>query len=353
MSPKSPKVAIVILNWNGKNFLQQFLPSVVASKYNNLDIYLADNASTDDSVAYVRSHFPSIKILQNTENYGFAEGYNCALQQIEGQADYYVLLNSDVEVTQDWIQPIVELMEADPTIAACQPKLLAFHNKNQLEYAGAAGGLIDKFGYAFCRGRFFDHCEEDEGQYEDVSEIFWASGAALFIRAELYHKIGGLDADFFAHQEEIDLCWRLKRAGYRIVYHPDSTVYHVGGGTLPQGNPRKLYLNFRNNLALLFKNLNTSQLFTIFPIRVVLDFVAAFKFLLSGELANFQAILKAEFDFFRRLWMWRRKRKESRQLVEKVRIEGKENMEGLYKGSIVVDYYLKGKRKSSELKPKS
>lgn len=338
------KVAVVILNWNGIHFLQKFLPSVVASNYSNLDIYVADNASTDESVAFVRANFPSLKIIQNTENHGFAEGYNQALKQVE--ADYYVLLNSDVEVTPNWIQPIIDLMESDPTIAACQPKLLAFHQKNQFEYAGAAGGLMDRFGYAFCRGRFFEHCEEDMGQYNEVSEVFWASGAAMFVRAELYHQIGGLDADFFAHQEEIDLCWRMKRAGYRIFYHPDSAVFHVGGGTLPQGNPRKLYLNFRNNLVMMYKNLTTLQLFTIFPIRIALDWVAALKFLVSGAFGDFKAVLKAHFDFFRHLLKWQRKRRETQKRVSQTQIDAKPNQAGHYKGSIVVDYFLKGKRNS-------
>ncbi len=342
-----PKVAVVILNWNGIHFLQQFLPSVITSNYSNLDIYVADNASTDESVAFVQSKFSSIKIIQNAENYGFAEGYNVALKQVE--ADYYVLLNSDVEVSENWIQPIIDLMESDPTIAACQPKILAFHHKNQFEYAGAAGGWMDRFGYAFCRGRFFEHCEEDSGQYNEVSEVFWASGAAMFVRAELYHQIGGLDADFFAHQEEIDLCWRMKRAGYRIFYHPSSVVYHVGGGTLPQGNPRKLYLNFRNNLVMMFKNLTTLQLFTIFPIRIVLDWIAALKFLVLGAFGDFKAVSKAQFDFFGHLWKWRRKRIETQKLVKNSLIAAKPNRIGQYQGSIVVDYFLRGKRKWSDL----
>ncbi|MGB1243663.1 MAG: glycosyltransferase family 2 protein, partial [Chitinophagales bacterium] len=211
--------------------------------------------------------------------------------------------------------------------------------------AGAAGGLMDKFGYAFCRGRFFEHCEEDIGQYNEISEVFWASGAAMFVRAELYQQVGGLDADFFAHQEEIDLCWRMKRAGYRIFYHPDSKVYHVGGGTLPQGNPRKLYLNFRNNLAMLFKNLTIFQLFTIFPIRIIMDWIAALKFLVSGAFGDCKAVLKAHFDFFKHFLKWKQKRKETQKLVGQVQIEGKPNQTGIYEGSIVVDYFLKGKRK--------
>ncbi|MEZ4884356.1 MAG: glycosyltransferase family 2 protein [Chitinophagales bacterium] len=344
MSSKSPKVAVVILNWNGIHFLQKFLPSVLASKYKNLDIYLADNASTDESVAFVGSSFPSIRIIQNAENYGFARGYNEALKQVE--ADYYVLLNSDVEVTENWIHPIIDLMESNKSIAACQPKILAFHHKTQFEYAGAAGGMMDRFGYTFCRGRFFDHCEEDVGQYEDISEVFWASGAALFIRANLYHEIGGLDGDFFAHMEEIDLCWRLKRAGYRIFYHPNSAVYHVGGGTLPQGNPRKLYLNFRNSLAMMYKNLTTLQLFTLFPFRIALDLIAALKFLLSGDFADCKATLKAQFNFFSHLLKWQRKRSTTQKWVNKVQISVQPNQLGWYKGSIVVDYFLKGKKKS-------
>lgn len=338
-----PKVAVVILNWNGVHFLQQFLPSVLSSNYDNLDIYVADNASTDNSIAFVQEHFSSVKIIQNNENYGFAEGYNQALEGLK--ADYYVLLNSDVEVTENWIQPIIDLMESQANIAACQPKILALKQKSHFEYAGAAGGWMDRFGYMFCRGRFFEYCEEDKGQYETVREVFWATGCAMFIRAELYHAIGGLDGDFFAHMEEIDLCWRLKRAGYAIYCHPQSVVYHVGGGTLPQGNSRKLFLNFRNSLAMLFKNLTFLQLWTIFPARLALDGIAALQFLAKGDWRDFGAVVKAEWHFFTRIFKWMRKRRESKRLIEQVAIGGKRNNVGIYKGSIVFERFLKKKDK--------
>lgn len=349
-SPLPPKVAILILNWNGVHFLQQFLPSVLSSNYDNLEVYVADNASTDSSISFVQKNFPTVRIIQNAQNYGFAEGYNRALKGLE--AEYYVLLNSDVEVTENWIQPIIDLLEEDKKIAACQPKVLAFHRKSHFEYAGAAGGWMDRFGYMFCRGRFFDICEEDKGQYDAACEVFWASGAAMFIRAELYHQIGGLDGDFFAHMEEIDLCWRLKQAGYRIFCEPKSVVYHVGGGTLPQGNPRKLFLNFRNSLAMLFKNLTFLQLFTIFPVRLVLDNIAALKFLTSGNWGDFKAVVKAEWNFFLHLFKWIRKRRETKRLVKQAAIGGKRNEVGIYKGSIVVQHFLKGKNTCRDVVPK-
>ncbi|WP_462220674.1 glycosyltransferase family 2 protein, partial [Ferruginibacter sp.] len=246
---QSPSVAIVILNWNGRKFLEQFLPSVIASVYDNKKIIVADNASTDDSVIFLQQQYPQIEILQNSSNEGFAKGYNTALKQV--QSDYYILLNSDVEVTPGWITPVIDLMESDTTIAACQPKLLAYNYKNQFEYAGACGGWIDKFGYPFSRGRVFDICEDDKGQYNNAAQCFWASGAALFVKASVYHELGGLDEYFFAHQEEIDFCWRLQLAGYKVYVQPASEVYHVGGGTLAKGSSKKTYLNFRNNLIML------------------------------------------------------------------------------------------------------
>src|ERR1700749_3754016 len=247
-----PLVSIVILNWNGRKFLEQFLPSVLASTYNNKKIIVADNASTDDSISFLQQSFPSIRIISNPGNEGFAKGYNTALQQIE--SDYFVLLNSDVEVTPGWIEPIIALMESDRSIAACQPKILAYNNKHQFEYAGASGGWMDNFGYPFSRGRIFDVVEDDNGQYNDAQPCFWASGAALFVKAAVYKELNGLDEYIFAHQEEIDLCWRMQLAGYKVYVQPASIVYHVGGGTLPHGNSRKVFLNFRNNLVMLAKN---------------------------------------------------------------------------------------------------
>ena len=247
-----PSVAIVILNWNGRKFLEQFMPAVLASTYPNKRVIVADNASTDDSILFLNEHFPSVEIIRNETNEGFAKGYNTALKKVT--ADYYVLLNSDVEVPENWIEPVISLMETDPLIAACQPKILTFDNRSFFEYAGACGGWIDKFGYPFSRGRVFDTRETDSGQYDFVQQCFWASGAAFFIRAKLYHEMGGLDEYFFAHQEEIDLCWRLQLSGYKIFVQPASVVYHVGGGTLPRGNSRKTFLNFRNNLIMIYKN---------------------------------------------------------------------------------------------------
>lgn len=269
-SPK--KVAVVILSWNGKNYLEQFLPSVVQHTNPQLcEIVVADNCSTDDSVEFIQKNYPNIRIVQNPRNGGYAGGYNDALKQIS--AEYYVLLNQDIEVTDGWVEKVIAEMEKDKTIAAAQPKLLSYQQRNEFEYAGAAGGYLDKWSYAFCRGRIFSVMEKDKGQYDNVAEIFWASGACLFIRAELFWKAGGLDEDFFAHQEEIDLCWRLKNMGHKIIAVPSSVVYHVGGGSLSYGNPRKAYLNFRNNLTMMLKNLPSTELWKI-PFRFVLDFMA-------------------------------------------------------------------------------
>ena len=270
-----PSVAVVILSWNGRKFLEQFLPPLLKTTYSNVSFYVADNASTDDTIKFVSENFPAVKVIQIKKNYGFAEGYNIALKEVE--SDYYVLLNQDVEVIPNWIEPMVKLMENDLKIAACQPKMLEFHNKNLFEYAGAAGGFLDKHIYAFCRGRFFKTTEKDVEQYNSASEIVWASGACMFIRSRLFHSIGGLDGDFFAHFEEIDLCWRLKNAGYAIMYCPDSVIYHVGGGSLPQGNPRKTFLNYRNNMSTLVKNLPSGKVLPLVFIRYFLDIISAYK----------------------------------------------------------------------------
>ena len=248
-----PTIAIVILNWNGRKYLEQFLPSVLASTYAGKEIIVADNASTDDSIAFLSGYYPQVRVITLDRNYGFAGGYNQALKQVD--SDYYVLLNSDVEVEPGWIEPILELMESDHSIGVCQPKIKMFANRELFEYAGAAGGWLDFLGYPFARGRVFDVCEQDRGQYDAAGPVFWASGAAMFVRAALYHRLGGLDGYFFAHQEEIDFCWRLQLADYKVYTCPQSVVYHVGGGTLPKGNERKVFLNFRNNLIMLAKNL--------------------------------------------------------------------------------------------------
>lgn len=334
-----PSVAIVILNWNGQSFLEKFLPSVTGSSYGNKTVIVADNASTDGSVAYLQAQWPDVRIIQNTVNEGFAKGYNTALKQV--QSDYYVLLNSDVEVTPGWIEPVIALMELDLTIAACQPKLRAWHERTQFEYAGASGGWIDRFGYPFSRGRVFDICETDNGQYEDAAPCFWASGAALFVRSAVYHQLGGLDEYFFAHQEEIDFCWRLHRAGYRVYVQPQSLVYHVGGGTLPQGNSRKTYLNFRNNLIMLAKNLPWSSLWWKLPFRIGLDAVAAWKELFGGNRGGFTAIAKAHWGVL--IWLVADKKTGQPALPRKKIVDG------VYKGSIVWQYFIKKKQSFFEI----
>jgi len=334
------RVAVVILNWNGKKFLEKFLPSLLANSSDQAEIIVADNASSDDSVEYLKSNFRDIRIIQHNKNFGFAKGYNLALTQVE--ADYYVLLNSDIEVTPNWIQPVIELMESDSSIAACQPKIRSYSEPQKFEYAGAAGGFIDKYGYPFCRGRMFLSIEEDDGQYDDTIEIFWATGACMFVRAGLFHQFGGLDEDFFAHMEEIDFCWRLKNEGYKIMYCPSSVVYHIGGGTLPKISWRKTYLNFRNNCILLYKNLPDNLLLEVFAKRLFLDGIAAMKFLITAGFKDFFAVSKAHFSFYGSLGKTREKRKKLKQ--------GQVN--NIYQKNIVFDYYLRGKKKFSDLDPK-
>ncbi len=331
-----PSVAIVILNWNGKKFLQQFLPSVLASTYQNKRVIVADNASTDDSIAFVQQHFKTVEILTSNENNGYAKGYNNFLRQV--QADYYVLLNSDVEVEPGWIEPVIELMQANELIAACQPKILSYHNKHLFEYAGSAGGWIDTLGYPFSRGRVFDVLEEDNGQYNDAVPVFWASGAAMFINAKMFHELDGFDEFFFAHQEEIDLCWRLQRKGYLIYTCPQSIVYHVGGGTLPTGSSTKVYLNFRNNLIMIFKNMPASQLIWKLPLRIALDSVSAWKELFSGKPGYWKAVLKAHIAFTG--WLFSKKKTSK---------SGYPVLQGVYKGSIVWQYFIRKRRIFSEI----
>ena len=334
-----PLVSIVILNWNGRNYLQQFLPSVLATTYANREVVVIDNASTDDSVAFLQQHFPEVRIVHNAGNYGFAKGYNEGLKQI--QADYYILLNSDVEVQPGWVEPMVQLLEGNKAIAACQPKLLQFHQKELFEYAGAAGGWLDCLGYPFARGRIFDVCEKDEGQYDTVEPIFWASGAAMFVRADVYHQVGGLDEYFFAHQEEIDFCWRVQLAGYKIYACPQSVVYHVGGGTLPKGNARKVLLNFRNNLVMMAKNLPRWEAIWKIFWRFWLDYISAFKSLLAGQKTYYRSVMKAHYAFLRWLFVERKKAifppKKKKDLC------------GYLHKSVVWSHFVQGKKTFTEI----
>ncbi len=303
---------------------------MLASTYANLRVIVADNASTDDSIAVVKNSFPSVEVITSATNEGFAGGYNWALKLVT--ADYYVLLNSDVSVTAGWIEPIIALMEEDATIAACQPKLLSYHNPQLFEYAGAAGGWIDILGYPFSRGRIFDVCEPDGQQYDDTAPIFWASGAAMFVRAGVYHALGGLDGSFFAHQEEIDLCWRMQLAGYRIMSCPRSVVYHVGAGTLPRGG-RKVYLNFRNNLLMLYKNLPWYEKLWKLPLRLVLDGISAVKGLLTGDAAFFAAIFKAHMAVHKRSL-------KHGSIVKTQHRRPLGDLDGVYKGTVVWQYFI-------------
>ena len=330
--------AVVILNWNGAALLRRFLPSVIEHSRQEATIWVADNASTDESIQILQSEFPEVQILQLDKNYGFAGGYNRALQAIK--AEYYVLLNSDVEVTPGWLTPILRQFELQPDLGACQPIIRSWHHKDAFEYAGAAGGFIDYLGYPFCRGRIFDTIEYDEGQYNTPLEIFWASGAAFFVRSEVYHACGGLDDEFFAHMEEIDLCWRMKNRGWKITCEPQSIVYHVGGGTLHQLSPRKTFLNFRNNLNLLLKNLPASRLIPILFIRMVLDGLAAFAFLFQykGHL-HFLAVLKAHLHFYNGFVLHYKKRKQAQPA----------SVSQIYQRSILWDYHIKKRKKFSQL----
>jgi GT2 family glycosyltransferase len=334
-----PSVAIVILNWNGRSFLEKFLPSVMASSYHNKRVVVVDNASTDESVSFLQQHFPEVSIIKHASNEGFAKGYNAALTHLSD--DYYILLNSDVEVTPGWIEPVIALMEKDRSIAACQPKLLAYHNKKEFEYAGACGGWMDNFGYPFTKGRVFETVEEDNGQYDMAQPCFWACGAALFIRATVYHESGGLDEYFFAHQEEIDLCWRLQLAGYKIYVQPASVVYHVGGGTLPMGSNKKVFLNFRNNLIMLAKNLPLSCLIWKIPCRIVLDMIAAWKALIEGKAGVFVSILKAHIYFIKWSIFDRKRSVFTRRKTNE--------LHGWYRGSVVYHYFIKGQKTFSQI----
>lgn len=333
------KVAVVILGWNGKKYMEQFMPSVM--RYTDTDlceIVIADNMSTDGSVEWVRQNYPMVTLIQNTRNGGYAGGYNDALKHVD--AEYYVLLNQDIEVTEGWVEKVIAEMEKDSNIAAAQPKLRSYYEPTHFEYAGASGGYMDFLVYAFCRGRIFDTLEKDEGQYEDVTDIFWATGACLFIRSKDYWAAGALDEDFFAHQEEVDLCWRLKSLGKRNIVVPQSLVYHVGGGSLPQGNPRKTYLNFRNSLMMMFKNLPLGTLLWLLPLRMLLDEVAAIHSVQKdGNWNSFKAIHKAAWHFIKAIPSLALKRREVQ----------KKSYVYLYGKSVMWQYFIRGNKTYSSI----
>ena len=328
------KVAIVILNWNGEKYLNQFLPILLENtRVEDVEIVVADNASTDGSLSLLKDKFPAVRTVLLDKNYGFAGGYNKALAQIE--AEYFVLLNSDVEVTENWLSPMLQYLEQNKDVAACQPKIRAYHNRQYFEHAGASGGFIDYLGYPFCRGRVFGNVEEDKGQYDGVVDVFWATGACLMIRSEVYTKVGGLDDEFFAHMEEIDLCWRLNARGYRIVCIPQSTVFHVGGGTLHVEHPRKTYLNFRNNLLMLYKNLPQNALKEVLFWRSILDYLAALQLFISGKPKNAISVFKARSDFKKMMPDFDDKRKEN------VLYATRTHCDEMLQKSLLVDYYLR------------
>ncbi len=337
-----PVVAVVVLNYNGKKLLQQFLPSVISNSV-GADVFVADNFSTDGSVNYLKKEFPQVKTIQLDKNHGFAQGYNEALKQVE--ADYFVLVNSDMEVTPNWIEPIIDLMEKDKTVSACQPKILSYNAKDEFEYAGACGGFIDKYSYPFCSGRIFNSLEKDNGQYNTTEEIFWASGACMFVRANIFNELKGFDGNYFAHMEEIDLCWRMKNLGNRIMAVPVSVVYHVGGGTLNKLSPKKTFLNFRNNLITLTKNYPNSNWFFIVVARLELDGIAGIKFLLEGRPLHTWAVVRAHFAYyfsFPRVFNQRKELKANKNY--------KASFSKIYCGSIVIDYYLRKIKAFSQLK---
>lgn len=335
-------IAVVILNWNGAQLFDEFLPSVIENtKTPHTEIIVADNNSTDNSLEVLKSNFPTVKIIKLKMNYGFAEGYNQALKQIE--ARYFVLLNSDVKVTKNWLEPCISMLETESNLAAVQPKILSYKNPHEFEYAGAAGGFIDKYGYPFCRGRILNRVETDSEQYNQSSEIFWATGACMFIKSDLFKQAGGFDADFWAHMEEIDLCWRLKNQGYAVKYQPQSTVYHLGGGTLSYGSPAKIYLNFRNNLFMLFKNLPESKFKRILLSRMILDGVAAVKFILGFDFKEFAAVFKAHISFYKSLSTLRKKRNILLKSVTN------NSVFGIYNHSIMWKFFLQNKKTFTEL----
>lgn len=332
------RTAIVILNWNGKTFLEQFLPSVI-SYSKGARIIVADNASTDQSIEFLKANFPDVELIQNPSNGGFAKGYNEALQHVD--SEFYILLNSDIQLTENWLDPLLQVFK-DENVAGCQPKVLSFQDQKSFEHAGASGGFLDTNYFPFCRGRILTSVEEDHGQYDNQQEVFWSTGACLAIRSELFHKVGGFDEDFFAHMEEIDLCWRLKRMNYRFLIEPKSVVYHVGGGTLPYNSPRKAYLNFRNSLFMLTKN-HQGILLPKVVWRMMIDGVAAISFLAKGEFRHFGAVFHAHFSFYSKLGTFLKKRK----VVKKTSTTF--NSVGMFRGNILWNYYVKGVKRYSDL----
>jgi len=333
------KTAVVILCWNGRRFMEEFLPTLVQFQPADADLVVADNASADDSVTYIKANFPSVKIIQLEKNFGFAAGYNEALKQIN--SEFIVFINQDVAVTENWLPPLLKMIESDEKIAAAQPRIRAYNQKTHFEYAGAAGGWIDHYGYTFCRGRIFDSLEEDRNQFNTSSEIFWASGACMIVRKKIYDDLGGLDADFFAHMEEIDLCWRMKNGGYKIMYCPDSIVYHLGGGSLPQGHPMKTYLNYRNNLIMLAKNLPADQIRRIVRRREILDGISAVRSVLRGYPKDVSSILRAHRDYRKGKEKWKSRRTGNEKFFF--------TLSGVYHGSIVWDFFFRRKKTFAEI----
>ncbi len=337
------RTAIVILNWNGLGFLKMFLETVVLNSIaDDVDVYVADNCSNDGSPEWIEENCKKVKLIRLNKNHGFAGGYNLALENID--AKYYVLLNSDIEVTAGWLRPLINFMEGNPRVASCQPKILSYYNKDFFEHAGAAGGFIDKYGFPFCRGRIFNFFEKDAGQYDSSVDLFWSSGACMIVRADAWKKCGGFDASFFAHMEEIDLCWRFNKAGYRVSYIPDSRVYHVGGGALPYNSPFKTYLNFRNSLFLLYKNLPDNKLFRVLFIRKILDGMAAIMFLFNGSFSSVLSVWKAHMDYYRSL----KELREKRIAVKK--LEEVDFPPHVLNKSIVFEFYAKGNKTFNSLK---
>lgn len=332
-------VSIVILNFNGRHFLEKFLPSIIRYSQGH-EIVVADNNSSDGSLSFLKKSFPEIRLIVFSENYGFCGGYNRALDQLD--SEIFVIINSDVEVTENWIDPVIQLFEKDEKIAAIQPKLLDYNFKDKFEYAGGAGGFIDKYGYPFCRGRIFDTIETDVGQYDDTSEIFWATGACFFIKADLFKSYGGFDDDFFAHMEEIDLCWRMKRDGHKVFHCGQSVVYHVGGGTLAYSNPRKTYLNFRNSLLLLIKNLPFASLIWKMPFRWLLDYVAVIKYLLTGDIKDAGMVIKAHVYIWKNLIPTLKKRKSQSKTIK--------DLVGIFPRLLLFQYHIARVKKFSDLK---
>ena len=331
------------MNWNGAELLRKFLPSVVAHSP-EAEVIVADNASTDNSIEVLKNEFPGVRLIQNKDNGGYSRGYNQALAHVD--ADYYILLNSDIEVPEGWLAPIIRMMDSDPNIAACQPKIKDYNRKDYFEYAGAAGGFVDTFGFPFCRGRLFFTLEKDEGQYNEACEIFWASGACFVVRKHAYMEAGGLDESLFSHMEEIDLCWRMKNLGYKIMYCPDSEIYHVGGGTLSSGSTRKTFYNFRNNLFMVYKNLPRAVMVPVIFVRLILDGFAALKFLFGGQAAHVWSILRAHYAFYSSL---------IRLTKERMNIAGRSKRIRFYnafKGSIAWQYFILGRKTFNELDEK-